>query len=110
MSDMSAFHRVGDEDVETMTARQFWPRVRRLVHYDGAVRSVALAEAREQQPPSERQHEHPTQQPSVLEDPTPEQVRAMREAARRKRYPATQYGEIRYVSDQEIVRKAGTSA
>jgi hypothetical protein len=108
MSDMSAFHRVGDEDVETMTARQFWPRVRRLVHYDGAVRSVALAEAREQT--QEQQAPAQSQTPELPQDPTPEQVRAMREAARRKRYPAEQFGDIRYVSDQEIVRKAGTSA
>jgi hypothetical protein len=34
----------------------------------------------------------------------------MRDAARRKRYPAAQFGEMRYVDDLEIVRRAGTDA
>lgn len=88
-----------------MTAAAFWPRARRLVHYDGAVRGVALAEARER--PAERTD---PSEPEVLEDPTPEQIRAMRDAARRKRYPAEQFGEMRYVDDLEIVRRAGTDA
>jgi hypothetical protein len=103
---MSAFHRVEPKDVESMTAMAFWPRARRLVHYDGAVRSVAMAEVRSRQPALDAGNDTPTQQPAVLEDPTPEQVRAMREAARRKRYPAEQFGEVRYVSDHEIVRRA----
>jgi hypothetical protein len=45
-----------------------------------------------------------------VNEPTDEEIRAMREAARRKRFPAAQYGEISYVTDREIVRRAGTSA
>lgn len=106
---MSVFHRVEPDDVETLTAQQFWPRVRRLMHYDGVVRAVALAEVREQQAvPVEQLGAQP--ESGVLTDPTPEQIKALRDAARRRRYPAAQFGDVRYVSDQEIVRKAGTSA
>ena len=75
------------------------------MHYDGAVRAVALAEAREQQPPV-----NPGAalvEENTLTDPTPEQIRAMRDAARRKRYPADRFGEVRYVSEHDIVREAG---
>lgn len=113
LSDMSVFHRLDEHKIDGLTARQFWPRVRRLIHYNGAVLGVAMAEARETTPQTEGKIEAPQAPPAeepVPQDPTPEQIRVMRDAARRRRYPAAQYGETRYVSDQEIVRKAGTSA
>lgn len=112
MSDLSVFHRIEPEEVDLLTARQFWPRVRRLMHYSGAVFAVAMAEARdgEQQPVVDRREEDPAPDPDVLHDPTPAQVRALRDRARRKRFPEAQYGEMRYVNDEEIVRRAGTSA
>lgn len=114
LSDLSVFHRLESDDIEMLTAQQFWPRVRRLMHYNGAVLAVAMAEARESGGPANEPPSSPEarqgDEPVLVEDPTPEQVRAMRDAARRRRYPEAQYGEMRYVSDQEIVRKAGTSA
>lgn len=107
---MSAFHRIEPENVESMTAMTFWPRARRLVHYDGAVRSVAMIEAREQAAAQHHPGENyatPSAQPETIADPTPEQIRAMRDAARRKRYPAETFGETRYVTEHDIVREAG---
>lgn len=42
-SDFSVFHRV--DDIEEMSADEFFPRVRRLVAYKGALRMTAEEEA-----------------------------------------------------------------
>lgn len=107
LSDLSVFHRIDEEEIDELTARQFWPRVRRLMHYDGAVRGAALMEARREY---ENRQESPEVRSSDVEEPTDAEIRAMRDAARRKRFPEAQYGKVSYVTDQEIVRKAGTSA
>lgn len=107
---MSAFHRIDPESVEFLTADDFWPRVRRLMHYGGAVRSVAIAEAQASPARPDENYTAPSAGTGELNDPTPEQIRALRDAARRRKYPAAQFGEMRYVSDTEIVRKAGTNA
>jgi len=107
LSDWSAIHHKDPKDLELMTTREFWPKTLRLVHYQGAVRDVAMA-ARSVAPAPGAVDDSttPAPQPDVLVDPTPEQIRAMRNAARRKRYPADRFGEMKFVNENEIVREA----
>lgn len=116
LSDFSVLHRIHDEaDVEELTPRQFFPRAFRLVHYQGATRDVALAAQRtapnavpeQAQPASAAATEVQPPTEPVHQDPTPEQIKAMRDAARRKRFPADRFGDVSYVSAEDIVREAG---
>jgi hypothetical protein len=110
VSDWSAIHRKDPEELEAMTAREFWPRTLRLVHYQGAVRDIATARIREHAEPPPTEHRTSAPDTAALNDPTPEQVRALRDAARRKRYPAEKFGEMKYVTESDIVREAGRNA
>jgi len=110
MSDWSAIHRTSEAEVEHMTAREFWPRAVRLIHYPGTVREVALHEYRKAQPDQEQPAPPTATEPAEVVDPTPAQIRALRDAARRKRYPADKFGEVKYVTDNDIVREAGRGA
>jgi hypothetical protein len=112
LSDFSVLHRLDEDQVNRLTPRQFIPRAVRLVHYQGATRDVATTEYRkaQDQPTSAPAAEAaPTETPALV-DPTPEQVRALRDAARRKRFPADKFGDVSYVSAEDIVREASTSA
>lgn len=113
LSDFSVLHRIHDEaDVEELTPRQFFPKAFRLVHYQGATRDVSLAKrttaAPEQvQPASAAATEVQPPAEPVHQDPTPDQIKAMRDAARRKRFPADRFGDVSFVSAEDIVREAG---
>jgi hypothetical protein len=114
LSDFSVLHRLDEDAVNRLTPRQFFPRAVRLVHYQGATRDVATTEYRKAQgqptsaPTTEVQPV--TTEPAATVDPTPEQIRAMRDAARRKRFPADKFGDVSYVSAEDIVKEASTSA
>lgn len=115
LSDFSVLHRLDESQVEELTPRQFFPRAFRLVHYQGATRDVAMA-ARHKGPAPEQVQPgsapttevQPTSE-SVLQDPTAEQIKALRDAARRKRFPKDKFGDVTYVSAEDIVREAGNS-
>jgi hypothetical protein len=109
LSDWSAIHRTDEEQIDSMTAREFWPRTVRLVHYQGATRDVAMTEYRKAQAP-QQESETPEPVSAELVDPTPAQIRALRDAARRKRFPAAKFGDTNYVGEDEIVKEASRSA
>jgi hypothetical protein len=116
LSDFSVLHRLDEDAVNRLTPRQFFPRAIRLVHYQGATRDVAMIGYRKAQgqptsaPTTEVQQAAPAPATTELVDPTPEQIRALRDAARRKRFPADKFGDVAYVSTDEIVKEASRGA
>lgn len=116
LSDFSVLHRLDEDEVNRLTPRQFFPRAVRLVHYQGATRDVATTEYRKAQgqptsvPAAEVQPTTPEPATGDLIDPTPDQIRALRDAARRKRFPADKFDDVSYVSTDEIVKEASRGA
>jgi hypothetical protein len=92
-SDLSAFHRV--DDPMRLSSARYFTLARRLVHYAGAVR-FELSQRVQAAPAPERQAET-TPVVHSLDD-----ARAIRDAIRRRRYPAEKWGEMRKVSVAEI--------
>lgn len=104
--DLSVFHRI--DDWRDMEAGLFFRRCHRLENHPGSVASAKIRARLAAQVPA-----HPAvQDPAVAlaedpeevsaVDPTPEQIRAMWNAARAKKYPPAQYGEAQYVSADEL--------
>lgn len=117
LSDFSVLHRLDEDAVNRLTPREFFPRASRLVHYQGATRDVALIDYRKAQasgtdttPSQPAAPEQPAPTTGELVDPTPDQIRALRDAARRKRFPADKFGDVSYVSTDEIVKEASRGA
>lgn len=81
-----------------LPALTFVKRAERLVHYQGAMRDISLTQA--VAPTAAAAEARSGELPS-----SPDEVRAMREAARRKRYPAASYGDIRHVSLDEALKE-----
>lgn len=112
LSDWSAIHRKDPVDIASLSTQEFWPRTLRLLHYQGAVRDLVLHKRVETGAPAAEASAspQPTATATELIDPTPEQIKSLRAAARRKRFPADRYGEVNMVTENEIVREASGRA
>lgn len=93
-SDLSAIHHLRWSDAMAMPGDELGSLLARLVHYPGAVQASALKAYRQSTPAESVPTAHSTS--SVPVDPTPEQVRALRDAARRKKY-GPEFGEHKHV-------------
>lgn len=60
-SDFSVFHRI--DTIEDLPARRFFSLARRLPHYEGAMRHIAMAEARRDEPGVVTPEPEPVTQP-----------------------------------------------
>lgn len=104
-SDLSAIHHLRWSEALALDGDEFGALVVRLVHYPGAVQDMAVKAFRASQQPAGAAA--PTSSPDgVPVDPTPEQVKALRDAARRKRF-GPEYGEHKHVGIDELMREAG---
>jgi hypothetical protein len=99
LSDMSVYHRLSPVAVAELDPPTLFGLAVRLVHYGGVVQAVALAAHRRERGAVSAA---PTA-PVVPTDPTPDQVRAMRDAARRRKFDPSKYGEHKHVGLDEFM-------
>lgn len=105
-SDLSAIHHLRWSEALSLPGDEFGSLVARLVHYPGAVQATALQAFQRSTTPTAAQSVPTAHSTSgVPVDPTPEQVRALRDAARRKKY-GPEYGEHKRVELGEFMREA----
>lgn len=104
-SDLSAVHHLRWDEVLELPADEFGGLVSRLMHYPGAVQATALAAYRKSKGEVADQAPAP-EESGVPVDPTPEQVRAMRDAARRRKFDPAKYGEHKHVGIDQFMTEA----
>lgn len=101
LSDFSVFHRMSRVDAEALPADELFDRAMLLLFYTGAVQATAVRAFRREEAAAPRAVQG--QRTDVVPtDPTAEQVRAMRDEARRRKFGA-KYGEHKHVSLDEFM-------
>lgn len=104
-SDLSATHRLRWHEALALDGDEFGSLLVRLVHYPGAVQDAALKAFRAARPTPGAESAPSAAPTGPLVDPTPDQVRALRDAARRKKF-GPEYGEHKHVGLDELMQEA----
>lgn len=107
LSDFSVFHGMRRADVESLPAPELFDSALLLLFYAGAVQTRAVQAYRQEEQQPEPRAVESTRTDQVVADPTESQVRALRDAARRRKF-GPKYGEHKYVSTEELVGVAGS--
>ncbi len=103
-SDFSAVHRVGD--IHMLTSERFFRLAERLVHYQGAVRDMALAARNGDESPGRTAPRADVSPGRAAEEVTDlSEVRRLREAARLRQYPPERFGEHKTVPLEQAMRE-----
>lgn len=95
LSDLSAIHGYRRSEALALSAGQFFPLAERLIHYPGVLREILVAGLRTNElsgPVAQQVHQDQLPAPQV-QDPTEEEVQAMRDQHRRRRFPSAKFGE-----------------
>jgi len=113
LSDMSAIHRLRRKEALGLTPPEFFSLAVRLPHYAGAVQHLVMRELQQRdaapQAPSSPARLHAVPDGPIT-DPTEEQVDAIRERARLKRFNPREYGEHKVVPLDTAMREVRTGA
>lgn len=111
LSDLSAVHRYRRAEALSLTAGEFFALASRLVHYPGVVRDLTVHRIETQPQPGPEslgvpQGAVPDVPTAQVEDPSESEVQAMRNQARRRRFPSFQFGEHQHKPIGEALREA----
>lgn len=98
LSDLSATHRYRRDEALALPAGEFFRLAERLVHYPGAVRDLMthrIDKLERQQPETVGVYQEPI--PDVptaqVQDPSEDEVKAMRDRTRLQRFPTAKFGD-----------------